>query len=358
MTVVVVGLLLASSTLQAPSSAPGAIQGRVVAEGSNTPIAGARVMLMPAALSRGPFGPPAQTTTDQDGAFAFVQVAAGEYRLDVQKAGFVPYGYVPPGSRPPASRTIQVEAGQSTAIELRLQKGGVIPGRVLDVNGEPLADAQVMALRTVSTGAMSPRLMPAPGQGQQTNDLGEFRIAGLPPGEYFIAAMPRRSMPVPFGGPGGDPTPASPARTTTATTYYPGTIDPAAAQSIAVAAGETVNNVQFTMQTSPAFRVSGIVVDENGQPVAGAMVMLMGDLRYGAPPGPAGNARAGDDGRFVIGEVTPGTYRISASVPMVMNGGSGYMSFSTRAGSMSPTAGVTVTEADVAGVTVVVTRPQ
>jgi hypothetical protein len=43
--------------------------------------------------------------------------------------------------------------------------------------------------------------MSAPMQGpQQTNDLGEFRVAGLVPGEYFIAAVPRRFSG--FGVPG------------------------------------------------------------------------------------------------------------------------------------------------------------
>jgi len=38
--------------------------------------------------------------------------------------------------------------------------------------------------------------------------------------------------------------------------------------------------------------------------------------------GPGGNAQTGDDGRFSIGDVTPGTYRLNASV-MIMNSGGG-----------------------------------
>jgi hypothetical protein len=60
----------------------------------------------------------------------------------------------------------------------------------------------------------------------------------------------------------------------------------AAAQPIAVAAGAEVGNISFTMQSAPAFRVSGIVVDENGDPVADAMVMMMGDPRSGIFMGP------------------------------------------------------------------------
>ena len=99
---------------------------------------------------------------------------------------------------------------------------------------------------------------------------------------------------------------------TTTTTYYPGTADQAGAQVITVAAGAEVSNIVFTLQSAPAYRVSGMVVDENGAPIAHAMVMLMNDPRSGMMfIGPGGNAQTGDDGRFSIGDVTPGTYRLT-----------------------------------------------
>src|SRR5207237_712571 len=74
-------------------------------------------------------------------------------------------------------------------------------------------------------------------------------------------------------------------------------------------------------QSAPAYRVSGIVVDENGSFVVGAMVMLMSDPRAGAMMGPAGSARSGDGGRFVIDGVVSGSYRATASIPMATNSG-------------------------------------
>src|SRR4029077_3456311 len=118
------------------------------------------------------------------------------------------------------------------------QRGVGTSARVLDQKGEPVTDARVMALRRITppgTSTAPPRLIPAPMQGpQQTNDIGEYRVSGLPPGEYFLAASPRGMG---FGGPGmasttghggGTPTPT--------TTYYPGTADQAGAQPITVAA--------------------------------------------------------------------------------------------------------------------------
>jgi hypothetical protein len=117
--------------------------------------------------------------------------------------------------------------------------------------------------------------------------------------------------------------PTGNVRTTIAPTFYPGATDQAAAQPIAVAAGAEVGNISFTMQSAPAFRVSGIVVDENGDPVADAMVMMTGDPRGGIFMGPAGSGQSRSDGRFTIGEVPAGSYRLTASIPIRMNGSGG-----------------------------------
>lgn len=353
----IVGLLVAISLSQAAPAAPaGRLAGRVTVEGADTPIAGARIILMPAGRPAGPTGPPPQAMSDQDGRFAFDRLAPGEYRLDAQKSGFAPL--VVPGTRP---GTIVLAAGQSLdGVSIRLQKGGVIAGKVLDQRGDPFTELQVMAIRRVTTPAGN-SFMPAPTQGsQQTNDLGEFRVAGLPPGEYYIAAMPRRISP--FGGSGA----ATGTGMAIATTFYPGTTDQTSAQSLVVASGGEVGNIIFTMQSAPAFSVSGRVVDEEGKPVARAMVMLMGDSRNGIFMGPAGNAQTQDDGRFAMGEVRAGAYRITASVPIVVeNGGSTggiaggtVTTFSSgQIGGPQRATEIVVADADVRGVQVVVRRP-
>jgi protocatechuate 3,4-dioxygenase beta subunit len=322
-------LLLAATLDQAaPPAATGRISGRVTAEGTNAPISGARVMIFamgrPTTPSAAPMMRLPQATTDQDGRFVFSTVAPGEYRIDVQKTGYAS-GFEPM-TRP---KTYAVAAGQPLDVSIVLQKGAVISGKVLDQKGDPLTDARVMALRRITppgNSNMPPRLVPAPMQGpQQTNDIGEYRVTGLAPGEYFVAALPRSPG---FGGPGMASAPGNGGGTPTAsTTYYPGTVDQAGAQPITVAAGAEVSNIVFTIQSAPAYRVSGIVVDENGAPIAHAMVMLMADPRSGMMfLGPGGNAQTGDDGRFSIGDVSPGTYRLNASVPIMMPGSGGVSS--------------------------------
>jgi hypothetical protein len=87
------------------------------------------------------------------------------------------------------------------------------------------------------------------------------------------------------------------------------------------------------MLTVPAFNVSGRVVDEQGQPVAHAMVMMVSEGRGNAVFfGPIGGGQSDDDGRFTVGHVPAGSYRVSASVPMQLSG-NGISTWSSSSGS-------------------------
>jgi protocatechuate 3,4-dioxygenase beta subunit len=294
----------------------GQVSGRVAVEGANTPIAAARGLLVPAAPTNGLMRMPPETFTGTDGRFTFATVAPGEYRIDIRKSGFAPL--MDPTTRRPS---FTLASGQSVDnIEILLEKGGVIAGRVMDVNGEPLTDAHIMVMRRNLPGRSERmQMFPVPVQGpHQTNDLGEFRISGLRAAEYFVAATTRGVSA--FGGARTVPAAAGSLRTTTVTTFYPGTVDQNTAQPVNVTAGAETGNIVFTMQSMPAFQISGVVVDESGAPVAQAMVMLTGDPRNG-PFGPMGQGLSQDDGRFIISDVPPGTYRFAGSIPIRMREG-------------------------------------
>src|SRR5678815_4926205 len=77
------------------------------------------------------------------------------------------------------------------------------------------------------------RPMPV-GSPSSSNDIGEFRIYGLSPGDYYVAATPRAQ---------GNPLDVSADRTGYAQTYYPGTPDMSAAQRVHVSSGDTVSNI-------------------------------------------------------------------------------------------------------------------
>ena len=129
----VVSLLLAFFMSQATPAATGRMAGRVTADGTHAPIAGARIMVILAGRPSGPTGMPPQATTDQDGRFVFDSLTPGDYFVEVQKTGFAPPSI--PTVRP---RRRTVVAGQLLdGVNFQLQKGAAISGRVLDQKGEP-----------------------------------------------------------------------------------------------------------------------------------------------------------------------------------------------------------------------------
>jgi hypothetical protein len=229
-----------------------------------------------------------------------------------------------------------------------------------------MAEVMVTAVRKPTEGSGRGRgalALPA-GQPGQTNDIGEFRISGLLAGDYYVAASPRPMIPL------GQSSPSPSGGTTLVATYYPGTSTMAEAQVITVAAGQTIGSLEFAMLSAVGYSITGVVVDETNKLVGGAMVMVMPTQPVGL--GPRGSARTLPDGTFRINGVTAGAYRLNASVPVTFSTGGGTVagsvggatsgsggiagsSFSYSSGPSSMLQ-VTVGDADVTGVTVVVRK--
>jgi len=276
------------------------VSGRVVDAESRNPIAGAHVVLIPERNMTVPSPGSLEAITDQNGRFILEGVPPGHYLVNATKAGFALI--VDPAEMP----TVDIIEGRAfTGVEISLTKGGAMTGRIVDARGEPVAGIMVSALRqsvdqaTGGIGAFTAQMT-------QTNDLGEFRLAGLQAGRYAVIAAPG-----PPAAPFGQPTGAKSGEVL-APTFYPGTTDKDAAEILTVAAAQTVTDLQFSIVAIPAYQVSGVVVDDAGAPLSGAMVMLLLESRDGGGVAPL-MGRSDETGTFRIGGVVPGTYRIIAS---------------------------------------------
>ena len=171
--------LRATAAEQLASS--GVISGTVISD-SGAPIARARVTLSAAAVRT--------AVTDEQGAFRFASLPPDEYALSVSKIGFldVAYGERQPGSGRPGT-PIHLEPGQRIdVLSLRMPRGGVITGTVLDESGEPAIAVPVRAYRWRIRGG-EPTF--AATSFDHTDDRGIYRIPFLAPGDYIIAATPR-----------------------------------------------------------------------------------------------------------------------------------------------------------------------
>ena len=135
--------------------------------------------------------------------------------------------------------TFSLDAGQRMGdVQFRMVPNGVITGRVLDEDGEPMALVQVQAMRhrypqgrkqLVSYGSAT------------TNDIGEYRIFGLPPGRYFVSVSPRRSYLSSRAAAGAAPQPEEEY----VPTFYPGTADPTAAAALEIGPGAQLRGIDL-----------------------------------------------------------------------------------------------------------------
>ena len=335
-------LLLAA---QGSSTGGSRVTGWVTDAISGTPISGARVTLMMVVdVPGGTFGRrPRQSITDANGAFAFDGIEPAQYILNVEKTGFASYPEVF-GDGPPERLTVGANH-EDPQLLIALKQGAVPAGRVLNSTAEPEPNLQVSALKR--TDKAGPLGFAQVGNAQ-TNDLGEFRIAGLPSGEYVILAAAQRHGPFDAIHTG---------TTTLAPTFFPGTLDQSAARIVTLAPGQAATGIEFTIATVAAFRISGVVIDQAGRPSPRAMVTLIPDIRASFMPM---MTIAADDGTFEIGEVVPGTYRINANKNQGGDaGGIGAVSFGfveASDGAPSVPGTITVGSADMTGLTVVASR--
>jgi hypothetical protein len=271
------------------------LRGRVIAAGTTTPLRRAQVAVV-AAEGTARF----TTTTNGEGRYEVLELPAGRYTITVNKGGYVSLQY---GQRRPfeAGMPVTLSDGQVlTGVDVALPRGSVIAGRVTDEFGEPVAQAQVSAQRYMYGPDGQRRLQP--NGFAQTDDLGQFRLHSLMPGEYIVSATYRTfTVPVGIGG-GGDTSEGF------LPTYFPGTANPADAQPVAVTLGQE-SAVHFALTAARMARVSGVVHDSNGRAVTGAMIMLM--PAAGFTGGSINSSQSGANGVFTFTNVPPGDYVVN-----------------------------------------------
>jgi hypothetical protein len=149
------------------------------------------------------------------------------------------------------------------------------------------------------------RNLVAVGGHASTDDSGQYRMSGLPPGEYVVMGQIRDTWPLE-----GAPT----QMFGYAPSYYPGALAPGEAQRIKVGVGQDVGNIDFALVPGRTSRVSGTVFNAAGMPLAGESVSLS---QLVSGPGmnsifPSSNtARTGPDGRFSVTNVQAGEYQLA-----------------------------------------------
>jgi hypothetical protein len=304
------GQASSSARDRTPPKDPSEVSGTVVELAGGQPLSKARIRLHgiddPAAMIL--------LVSDGDGHFRARAVSPGRYRLTVSRAGFVPqeYGQKDPGS-PGAIMTLQ-PGKKIEGLVFRLIRCGVISGRVLDEDGEPLSSVIVDASqlryvdgkRNLSTARRA-----------ETNDLGEYRLFGLRPGRYIVSAVyPRSSR---FADEANDYGSEVEGQSY-AKIYYPGTTSATDSVAIDVGPGQEVTALQLPMPKVQVFKVKGNVYSGATQrPEDGANVLLMPRTR-------------GEQWQFLEQQVSVTPPNAAFEIPEVLPGSYILIGFSFREG--------------------------
>jgi len=280
------------------------LRGRVFAADTGQPLRKAQVRIIQ--QMDGPPGGPVTfvarenrlATTDTQGVYEFKELRAGRYNIMANKGSYVSLQYGQTRPTEPG-KPIQILDHQTIErVDFSLPRGGVITGRILDEFGEPLSDVMVAPQRFQYIQGQR-RLIPA-GRTTYTNDLGEFRIFAVPPGQYYLQATWRAQN---LMGPGNNE-----ERTSYAPMFFPGTLDVSQAQRLTIGIGVEVSDVVMTMKPVKAVRVSGTAVDSHGRPMTGFLMVMQSSGFFQNNLG----AAIRPDGMFTLNGLSPGEYTLRA----------------------------------------------
>jgi hypothetical protein len=284
------------------------VEGDVVNSATGAPVAGAHVSV--------------NGMNGVDRVFA-ISDASGHFRIQAQ----VLYGavmVVQPGFLIDQSAGLQPgQPSQPANLRIALIPQAVIAGKVEDEDGFPVEEAFVLALQyQIVEGQRELRSTLSPAR---TDDLGEFRLAGLSPGRYYLCVSPGNA--------------ANWDRRYSG--ECPSALDPGDAKPIEVSAGQEVNTAVVRMTRHAGVTVSGRVAPTDAAPTTRMrMVRLQPAERHRFAMGLTSTVQS--DGSFAIRHVPPGSYSL------LFNTG---MSTPPRPGDLYAEQRIQVADSDLQGIT-------
>lgn len=326
--------LMLSLAMQTPP-ALATISGRVLETGTDHGVRRAIVTLAGSGLPNGK-----SAVTDDDGRFVIGGVPDGDFVVSATRPGYLKaaFGASRPGR---AGTSVAIRGGASRSdIMIAMTHGSALAGTVRDLAGDPASGMRVEAIRIqhAANGDRAEKLGEA-----FADDRGEFRIFGLPAGDYVLAATPRlitgglgdigapsesdidavlnalrgrTALPSPGSKPATSP--ALPNRGyATPAIFYPGVISPTDAITVALGTNDAREGLDFGTRLSHAATVDGTVVTPAG--VTASQLRL--ELQTSGPQLPVAGGSLGrgpsvrmdnSNRTFQITNATPGHYRLNA----------------------------------------------
>jgi hypothetical protein len=277
------------------------ISGKVVDSVTLAPLRKATVMLFGSVGNR-PLS--LRTNSDAEGNFSFDNLSEGFYNLRGEKTAYLNTIYGARSSGAGGSPIRLSKGDKRQDLQLKLIPQAAISGRVLDEDGDPLDRVELTLLRRISQDG---QLRLAPAAGGQSNDRGEFRLAGIAPGKYLLSLQRTGGL---------DSIPAQGESTGTAylPVYFPGVESASEAQSIQLAAGQELASLSLSLRRTKVFRVRGRFVDRSGDPPAKSRYVQANQKGGGVLNSGFGGFQrtivSSKDNSFELSGLAPGSYTI------------------------------------------------
>jgi hypothetical protein len=301
-------LFLAQSGPPVERPKPALISGTVVNDQNGAPLRRAQVSIIPriSGLSD------TVVETNDAGEFVASNIEPGQYGLQAVRDGFLPGTSARKGPyRLP--RVVNLNSGEEIqSVVFRLQPWSVLEGKIrFQDDAEPALGVPVVLYKKIYYRAK--QLYVVAGQGR-TDDRGYFRIHGVAPGTYVLAAVynkPTTKLK------DDDPLNAPAKETSYATVYYPSGLRLADALPLRVYPGQELTGLDMFLEKVHTVRVSGRLVDGcRGSAAADANLEVLRSDEGGATLATNAEIRQ-SGGSFLIRGLTPGNYILTASLPPI-----------------------------------------
>jgi hypothetical protein len=230
-----------------------------------------------------------ETETDSDGRAILFGLPYGDYRLHLDNPA-----YADVLAQPQLGREINISPDRESPIVVVLTRTSTISGEVRDSLGKPVQGVDISAV-VRRRGEKNIRLTDF-GYPTRTDDRGQYRLHGLPPGHYSVVALPtstrtRVLAPVYYG--------ASSSRSHVAPAFFQ------------LKPGEDRTGVDLTISFPQSSSISGTVSGALSNPNAPHPIVAL--LTRAGAPIPVATVRANRNGSYQFSTVAPGDYIMMAS---------------------------------------------
>ncbi len=260
----------------------GSITGRVVAEDTGEPLAGAQIY----AFSVNNSFVNVRTETNDDGTYELPELRSGSYYVQAYAEGYFNQFYDGVADIENATTVLIVDQEVTENIDFAMNRGGTISGTVTDANGEPLAGASIQVSAINDRGDYYGYYY----GWAVSDDAGNYIVSGLGDGDYVVSIY--------YHG-----------QNFSVNKWYDNAATFEDATPVSVALGEDTSNINFVIESPTAFgSIAGTLSMEDGSPLQNAIVRLESIdtpgfyfFSYAYPD---------DNGSYVLDDVPVGTYRV------------------------------------------------